>query len=323
MKIVILDANPLKTEEFSRLNDLGCELVIHGHTKTEKIVEHAQDADIVLTNKTPLRADVIAALPKLKYIGMISTGFDVVDLKAAAERGIPVCNVPDYSSEAVAQHVFALLLAFHRRVEHHDQSVKLGCWSRSIDHCYWDTPQLSLNNKTMGIVGFGTIGRKIGKIAHGFDMDVLAYSPKSRVDPGYDRFAYAELEEVFAKSDIVSLSCPLRDDNRGFVNARLLNMMKPGAFFINTARGPLVNEADLAAALREGKIAGAGLDVISVEPPSPFGNPLFGAPNCIITPHLAWAADKAVYKLIGVMLDNIKAWKNGAPENVVNKSLMK
>ena len=323
MKIVILDANPLKIEEYTSLNTLGCELVIHGHTKKEDTVERAKDAEIVLTNKTLLRADVIAALPKLKYIGMLSTGFDVVDLKAAAERGVPVCNVPDYSSEAVAQHVFALLLAFHRRVEYHDQSVKVGCWSRTCDHSFWHTPQLSLNDKVMGIVGFGTIGRKIGKIAHGFDMDVLAYSPKSRIDPGYDRFAYAELEEIFAKADIVSLSCPLRDDNRGFVNARLLNTMKPGAFFINTARGPLVNEADLAAALREGKIAGAGLDVISVEPPSALGNPLFGAPNCIITPHLAWSADKAVLKMMGIVKDNIKAWQGGTAQNVVNKAFMK
>ncbi|SHN59625.1 D-2-hydroxyacid dehydrogenase [Desulfovibrio litoralis] len=316
MNIVVLDINPLKPEAFEALQACG-QVSLYPKTTPEQVLERAKDAEILLTNKTKLNADMINALPNLKYIGMISTGFDVVDINAAKARGIPVCNVPDYSSESVAQHVFSLIFALYRRVEYHNQSVQVGCWERSEAPFYWHTPQRALNGQTIGIVGFGHIGKKIAKAANGFEMNILAYSPRQKTPTNYENFAYAELDELFAKSDIVALSCPLNDSNRGFVNASLINKMKASAIIINTSRGPLINEQDLALALRTGKIWGAGLDVLSVEPPS-IDNPLVGATNCILTPHLAWATDIALNKLLKTVAENIKAWQANKTQNQVN-----
>lgn len=317
MKIVVLDGHTLNPGDLSwqGLNDLGsCE--IHDRTPASKTVQRARDAEIVLTNKTVLSAEIIEALPGLRYIGVLATGYNVVDIEAARARAIPVTNIPTYGTDSVAQMVFAHVLNLTQRVDHHARTVREGRWSQSPDFCYWDTPLLELNGLTMGIVGFGRIGQATARLAAAFGMKVLAYDlqPPPTMPGGCEM---ADLDAVFGTADIVSLHCPLTAANKHMVNARRLGQMKRTAFLINTSRGPLVDEAALAEALNQGRIAGAGLDVLEVEPPQP-DNPLFSAKNCFITPHIAWATRAARARLLEIAVANVAAFINGEPRNVVN-----
>ena len=317
MKIVVLDGFTLNPGDldWAGLRALGdCE--IHDRTAPDEIVPRAADAEIILTNKTVLNRATLAALPKLKYIGVLATGINVVDAVAARERGIPVTNVPDYGTRSVAQLTFALLLELAHHAGHHAQTVREGRWSRCADFCYWDFPLLELDGLTMGLVGFGRIGRAVSQLAAAFGMKVLVHSrcAPENLPPGV---RFVGLEELFRSSDVVSLHCPLTPETKQLVNVERLAWMKHTAFLINTSRGPLVDEAALADALNAGKISGAALDVLSVEPP-PAGNPLLTAKNCLITPHLAWATRAARARLMRIAVANVAAFLAGTPENVVN-----
>ncbi|WP_321403062.1 D-2-hydroxyacid dehydrogenase [Maridesulfovibrio sp.] len=318
MKTVILDSYTLNPGDnpWTELEEI-CDLSVYDRTSPEQIIKRSLDADIILTNKTLLNADIIKELPKLKFISVLATGYNVVDLEAAAAQGIPVSNVPGYSPPSVAQHVFALLLNHANRVAMHDQAVKDGQWAQQEDFCFWNAPLIELAGKKMGIVGFGDIGKKVGSIANALGMEVMVYAPRPKPVPDYRPFSFVPLEELFRKADVVSLHCPLTADNEKFINKNLLLTMKPEAYLINTARGPLINEPDLAAALTEGIIAGAALDVVEKEPMLP-GNPLSGTPNLTITPHIAWATLEARSRLTGTTVDNVKAFLDGKAINVVN-----
>jgi len=312
-KIVVLDghtANPgdLSWDPIHRLGELS----IHDRTAPGDVVARAQGAEIVLTNKTVLSAETIAALPRLELICVLATGYNVVDVAAARARGIPVCNVPEYSTPNVAQAVFALLLELTNRTGHHDATVHAGRWVACPDFCYWDGDLVELAGLTFGIVGYGRIGRAVGQVARALGMNVIFYRRTPDGDP-----AAVDLDTLFRTSDVVSLHCPLTPDTKDLVNARRIETMKPTAFLLNTARGALVNEADLAAALHAGRIAGAGLDVLSVEPPS-ADNPLLTAPRCVITPHIAWATRDARRRLLDTTAGNVAAFVAGSPRNVVN-----
>jgi glycerate dehydrogenase len=317
MKIVILDghtANPgdLSWEPFRQLGDCA----IFDRTPEAEIVARARDAEIILTNKAVLARATLAALPRLRYIGVTATGYNVVDVAAARERGITVTNVPDYGTPSVAQAVFALILELTNRTGHHAQTVREGRWARSPDWCYWDYPLIELKGLTLGIAGFGQIGEAVARIGRAFGMNVIA--ARRHPPPGRrDDVEFTDLEALFQRSDVLSLHCPLTPETRGLVNGARLARMKPSAFLINTARGPLVDEAALAVALNEGRIAGAGLDVLSVEPPK-ADNPLLGARNCFITPHVAWASRSARQRLLEVTAANVRAFLGGKPQNVVN-----
>jgi glycerate dehydrogenase len=272
-------------------------------------VARARDADVLLTNKTPLTAETLALLPRLRFVAVLATGYNVVDTAAARARGVPVANVPEYGTDSVAQHVFALLLELCHHVGLHDTAVKTGEWTRAPDFCFWKTPLIELAGATMGIVGHGRIGRRVGELAKAFGMQVvIAGRPGSRS---------ASVAEVFATTDVVSLHCPLTADNERFVNRALLQRMKPSAFFINTARGALVDEAALAEALNAGTLAGAAVDVVSTEPMR-ADNPLLAARNCIVTPHIAWASLAARRRLMAAAVRNVEAFVAGRPINVVN-----
>jgi len=317
MNLVILDAyttNPgdLGWDELRALAD--CE--IYDRTPPDQVLARARDAELVLTNKALVDRAAIAALPKLRYIGVLATGYNIVDVQAARERGIPVCNVPEYGTPNVAQATFALLLELTNRVGHHAQTVRDGRWCDSPDFCYWDFPQVELAGLTMGIVGLGRIGQAVAKIAAAFGMEVLAFDrfPPATVPGGVH---LVDLDTLFRHSDAVTLHCPLTADNRELIDAARLALMKPTAYLVNTARGGLVNDADLAQALNEGRLAGAGLDVLSVEPPL-RDNPLLTAKNCLVTPHIAWATRAARSRLIRTTVDNVRAFLAGQPSNVVN-----
>jgi glycerate dehydrogenase len=317
MKIVVLDGHTLNPGDLSwqELRSLGdCE--IHDRTASAEVLARAANAEIVLTNKTVLTRDLIAALPRLRYIGVLATGTNVVDLAAARERGIPVTNVPAYATPSVAQLTFAFLLELTLHVGHHAQTVREGRWTRSEDFCYWDRPLVELAGLTLGIVGFGSIGRAVAGIARAFGMNVLVNDCRRPPALPPD-LAFVDLETLFRQSDVVSLHCPLTEETRHLVNAERLAWMKPTAFLLNTGRGPLVDEAALAAALNSGRIAGAGLDVLSAEPPPP-DNPLLGAKNCLITPHIAWATAAARERLMNVAVENVRAFLAGRSQNVVN-----
>jgi glycerate dehydrogenase len=316
MNIVLLDGYTLNPGDLSwdELKSLGhCE--IHDRTPPEEVVRRATDAEIVLTNKTPITREHIGQLPKLRYIGVLATGTNIVDFAAARERNIPVTNVPAYGTKSVAQMTLALLLALTQHIGHHAQSVREGRWARSPDWCYWETPLIELDGLTMGIVGFGNIGQAVSELAGAFGMKVVVFNPKPKPAPPFVRFV--SLETLFRESDVISLHCPLTPETRNLVNTERLSWMKPTAFVINTSRGPLVDEAALAEALNSGRIAGAGLDVLSVEPP-PDTNPLLRAKNCIITPHIAWAARAARERLMQTAIENIRVFIAGKPQNVVN-----
>lgn len=316
MKIVVLDGhtlNPgdLSWEEIGKLGDLA----VYDFTLPEQTVGRIGGAEIVFTNKTVLNASAISQLPALKFIGVLATGYNVVDINAASKAGIPVCNIPAYSTASVAQMVFAHILHFTQHVAAHAKSVSKGDWSKSKDFAYWLFPQAELANKTMGIIGFGQIGQAVAKIALAMGMKVI-FNNRSPKETGLDA-RQVDLDLLLQKSDFISINCPLTNANHGFINAETISKMKSEVFLINTGRGPLINESDLAEALNSGKIAGAGLDVLSAEPPAK-DNLLLSAKNCYITPHIAWATIEARSRLMKIAGDNLVAFLNGSPINVVN-----
>jgi glycerate dehydrogenase len=316
MNIVVLDGFTLNPGDLSwdQLKSLGaCQ--IYDRTPPDELLRRAAQAEIVLTNKAVLAAEHIRQLPQLKYIGVTATGTNIVDLAAARARGIPVTNVPAYGTRSVAQTTIALLLELTQHVGHHAQTVRASQWARSVDWCYWERPLIELDGLTLGIVGFGRIGQAVAELAAAFGMNVLVYNPSSKAAPPFVRFV--ELETLFRQSDVLSLHCPLTPQTQNLINAERLSWMKPTAFLLNTGRGPLIDEPALAAALNSGRIAGAALDVLSVEPP-PANNPLLTAKNCIITPHLAWATRAARSRLLSVAVGNLRAFLSGKPLNVVN-----
>jgi glycerate dehydrogenase len=318
MKIVVLDGFTLNPgdnpwDELARLGDLR----VYERTPPEAIVERAHDADVVLTNKTPMTAQTLAQLLQLRFIAVLATGHNVVDSAAARARGIPVSNVPEYGTDSVAQHVFALLLELCHHVGLHDAAVQAGEWTRAVDFCFWKTTLMELSGLTMGIVGCGRIGRRVATLAHAFGMSVIAAGGSRRDEPGYHPFAWTTIPELFSRADVISLHCPLTADNASFVNRDLLRRVKPSALFINVARGGLVDEAALAEALNAGKLAGAAVDVVSIEPLR-ADNPLRAARNCIITPHIAWASLAARRRLMATTVKNVEAFIAGQPINVVS-----
>lgn len=317
MQIVVLDGFTLNPGDLSwdGLEQLGS-CAVHDRTPANQIIERAGEAEIVLTNKTVLGRETILALPKLKYIGVLATGYNVVDIAAAKERGIPVTNIPDYGTHSVAQFTFALLLELAHHVGHHAQTVRDGRWMRSADFCYWDYPLIELHGLTFGVVGFGKIGRAVAKLADAFGMKVLVHN-RSRPKDLPAHFELVALDDLLSRSDVVSLHCPLTPENKQFINAERLARLKPSAFLLNTSRGPLLDERAVADALNSGKIAGAGLDVLSVEPPK-ADNPLLSAKNCFVTPHIAWATRAARARLMDIALENIRTFLAGTPRNVVN-----
>jgi glycerate dehydrogenase len=317
MKIVILDAytaNPgdLDWDGFAALGQLQT----HDRTPADLVAKRAADAEIVLTNKTVLSAETIGRLAKLRYIGVLATGYNVVDLAAAGARGVPVTNIPAYSTPAVAQMVFAHVLHLTQHVASHAENVRSGDWANCPDFCFWNQPLTELSRRTFGIIGLGRIGREVAGIARAFGMRVIAHNHRPPRDLP-DGIEMVGLDELFAESDVLSLHCPLTDANHHLVNAGRLSQMKPGALLINTARGPLVDTPALAKALHNGEIAGAGLDVMETEPP-PADHPLYFAPNCHITPHIGWASQAARRRLIDIAVENVKAFLDGHPLNVVN-----
>jgi glycerate dehydrogenase len=316
MKIVVLDGFTLNPGDLSwnELKSLG-ECEIHDRSPAPEVVKRAADAEIVLTNKTVLSREQILALPKLKYIGVLATGYNIVDVAAARDRNIPVTNVPTYGTRSVAQHTFALLLELTQHAGHHSQTVRDGRWTKSPDFCYWDYPLVELDGLTIGIVGLGRIGKAVAGLAAAFGMSMVATSSTLRQPPTGIQFV--ELEALFRQSDVVSLHCPLTAQTRNLVNKTTLALMKPTAFLLNTSRGPLIDEQALAEALNSGQIAGAAVDVLSVEPP-PTDNPLLSAKNCIVTPHIAWATRAARSRLMQIAVANIRAFLNGRLVNVVN-----
>ncbi|NLT47054.1 MAG: D-2-hydroxyacid dehydrogenase [Clostridiales bacterium] len=321
MRIVVLDGyteNPgdLSWEGFERLGDF----TVYDRTPPEKIISRIGDAEIIITNKTPLGPEVFSACPQIKYIGVIATGFNVVDIEAAKSSGIIVTNIPDYGTAAVAQYVFALLLEVCHRVGHHNEAVQAGRWTSCPDFCFWDYPQIELAGKTMGIIGFGRIGQNTAKIAQVFGMKVLAHTGRAEDirKQGEDSVTHVSLDELFAMSDIISLHCPLQPTTHGIINKENIAKMKDGVILINTARGPLVNERDLREALDSGKVFAAATDVASSEPIE-ADNPLLGAKNCIITPHMAWGAKESRARLMDIAVANLEAFLAGSPINVVNR----
>ena len=317
MKIVILDAytaNPgdLNWDAFARLG----ELQTFDRTPPAQVVERARDAEIVLTNKALLPREAITALPRLRYLGVLATGHNVVDSIAARERNIPVTNIPDYGTPAVAQAVFALLLEMTNHTGHHAHAVRKGRWTTSPDWCFWDFPLVELSGLTLGLVGYGKIAQAVARIALAMGMKVISQR-RSTAAARDGEVVFTDLDTLLRSSDVVSLHCPLTAENKGMINAARLATMKPTAFVINTGRGPLVDEAALAEALNQGRLAGAGLDVLSAEPP-PASNPLITAKNCFITPHIAWAARSARARLIETAAGNLRAFLAGTPCNVVN-----
>lgn len=315
-KISVLDGYAANPGDLSweGLQAMG-ECVVYERTAPEQVLERAAGADAILTNKVVITAEHMEALPDLRYIGVLATGYNVVDIEAAKAKGITVTNIPAYSTASVAQMVFAHILNIATQAQHHSEEVRKGRWSQSKDFCFWDTPLMELRDKKIGLVGLGHIGYTVARVAIGFGMKVYAFTSKShfQLPPEIKRM---EMDELFSECDIVSLHCPLTSDTRGLVDARRLAMMKPTAILINTGRGPLVNEDDLANALNSGKIYAAGLDVLSEEPPR-ADNPLLTARNCYITPHIAWATFEARQRLMQIATDNLRAFLDGKPENVI------
>ena len=317
MKIVAADGYALNPGDLSwePLKQFG-ELTVYDRTPNELAAERCAGADILLTNKTPVTAQLLDACPTIKLICVLATGYNVVDCEAAKARGIPVCNVPAYGTAAVAQFTFALLLELCHQVGHHSKTVHDGKWCGCPDFCYWDTPQMELAGKTLGIIGFGRIGRAVGTIAKAFGMEVIAYN-RSRCPEGEAIGEYVDLDTLLANSDVISLHCPLTPDVTHLICEKNLAKMKDGAILLNTARGPLIDEAAVADALRSGKLRGAAVDVVSQEPMN-CANPLLGAPNCIITPHMAWAPIESRQRIMDCTVRSIQAFLNGAPINTVN-----
>ena len=312
MKIVVLDgyaANPGDLS-WAPLEALG-ELTVYDRTPADQIAARIADAELVLTNKAVLSRELIAGAKKLKYIGVLATGYNVVDVAAATDLGVVVTNIPAYSTDSVAQLVFALLLEICHNVGHHSQAVHAGRWSANQDFCFWDTPLIELAGKTMGVVGYGRIGHKVAEIARCFGMNVIAWTRTPR-DP-----ECVSLDELLARSDVISLHCPLFPETKNLINRDTIARMKDGVILINTSRGPVVNDADLRAALESGKVYAAGADVSTVEP-IPADSPLLGAKNMFLTPHIAWATFEARERLMDIAVKNVEAFLAGAPVNTVN-----
>lgn len=319
MKIVILDGyttNPgdLSWEKFSEFG----EVTAYDYTPPELVVERCKDAEIIIDNKVVFTKETLDQLPKLKYIGLLSTGFNVIDIETAKNNSITVCNVPTYSTAAVAQLTFALILEMYNQISVHSEAVHKGEWTNCRDFCFQKTPLLELNNKTIGIIGYGKIGSEVAKIADAFSMNILCYVPSKKPQPDFKKFRFVSLDELAEKSDIVSLHCPLTPETIKIINSDFISKMKKNAIIINTSRGPSIDEQALADALNTGRIAGAGVDVLSTEPPK-ADNPLLSCKNCFITPHIAWAGYETRERLVGVVLDNLKSYLDGNPVNVVNK----
>ena len=317
MKIVVLEGNAVNPGDLSWevLNQFG-KVTVYERTAPSEAAMRIGDAEIVLINKTPITAQLLDACPSVRLICVQATGYNVVDCQAARERGVLVCNVPAYGTNAVAQFTFSLLLELCNRVGHHDQTVHQGKWCDCAEFCYWETPQMELSGKTLGIVGFGRIGRAVGAIANAFGMKVLAYN-RSRCTDGEAIGQYVDLDTLLASSDIISLHCPLTAENTGMINAATLAKMKDRAILLNTARGSLLNEQDVADALRSGKLRGAAVDVVSREP-MVRDNPLLTAPNCIITPHMAWTPIESRQRIIDCTVSSIRGFLEGKPVNTVN-----
>lgn len=319
MKIVILDGRALNPGDLSYdcVKEFG-EVTLYQHTETEaEAIARIGDSEIILVNKVPITEAVLAACPKIRLICVQATGYNIVDCGAAAERGITVCNVPSYGTAAVAQFTLALMLELCHRIGHHDQAVHDGKWCRTTNFCFWDSPQMELGGKTLGIIGFGRIGQGVAKLAKAFGMEVLAYSRTPR--PGMeDLAAQVDLDTLFAKSDFISLHCPLFKETEKLINAETISKMKDGTYLINTSRGGVLEEQAVADALGSGKLAGAAVDVVSQEPMQ-WGNPLRTAPNCIITPHMAWAPKESRQRLLDCVVENIRCFLAGHPQNVVNR----
>lgn len=319
MKIVILDGYTINPGDLSwdGLKELG-ELTVYDRTEKtlEATVQRIGDADAVFTSKVPITEEVLRRCPNLKFIGVLATGYNVVDTAAARDRNIPVCNVPAYSTAAVAQTTFALLLELCVRVGHHNDAVHSGRWCKCADFCFCDFPIMELDGKTMGIIGFGNIGQAVGRIARAFGMNVLAAGSRP-TDAGRAIAQYVDLDTLLAKSDVISLHCPLFPETEKIINKESIAKMRDGVLILNTSRGPLIDGEALAEALKTGKVAGAGVDVLSQEPPEET-DPLLTAPNCFITPHLAWASIEARGRLIDITVNNLRRFIQGAPVNVVN-----
>ncbi len=319
MKIVILDGyteNPGDLS-WSGLEKLG-ELTVYDRTPRDKAAERIGDAEAVYTNKTPISREVIQECPNIKFIGMLSTGFDVVDVATAKEKGIAVCNIPTYGTAAVGQFAIALLLEICHHIGHHDKAVHEGAWENSADWCFWDYPLIELSGKTMGIIGYGRIGQATGAVAQAMGMKVLAYDAYKNPALESDSCQYTDMDTLLAASDVIALHCPLTPETRGLINRDSIARMKDGVILLNNSRGPLIAEQDLADALNSGKVYAAGLDVVSSEPIR-GDNPLLKAKNCIITPHISWAPKESRQRLMDIAVDNLVRFLAGDPVNVVNR----
>ena len=322
LKIVILDGyteNPgdLSWEEFEKMG----ELTVYDRTSLtdwREVADRIGDAQAVLTNKTPLVKEVIDRCPDLKYIGVLATGYNVVDIQAAKEKGIVVSNIPSYGTQAVGQFAIAMLLEICHHIGHHDQAVREGRWESGPDWCFWDYPLIELSGKTMGVIGFGRIGQETGRIAKALGMRVIANDEYPN-DAGREIAEYVSREELFCQADVISLHCPLFPSTEGLINKESIAKMKEGVIILNTSRGPLIVEKDLAEALNSGKVYAAGLDVVSVEPIR-GDNPLLTAKNCIITPHIAWAPKESRQRLMNIAVENLELFMKGKPVNVVNRA---
>jgi len=319
MKIIILDGHTENPGDlsWSGMEELG-EVTVYDRTPDELVVERIGDAEIVYTNKTPVSKSTLEACPAIKYIGVLATGYNVVDVEAAKEKGILVSNIPAYGTEAVAQFTIALLLELCHHIGAHSQCVMEGEWTRREDFCFWNYPLTELAGKTMGIIGFGRIGQATAKIAQAFGMNILACSRNRNVSLESETCHYADLDELLANSDVISLHCPLLPETQGMINKKTIAKMKDNVMILNSSRGLLIAESDLMEALNSGKVGGAAVDVVSVEPMK-ADNPLLKAKNCIITPHIAWAPKETRQRLMDIALDNLKSYVKGQPRNVVNQ----
>ena len=318
MKIVVLDGyveNPgdLSWEALGALGDL----TVYDRTEDEDIVSRIGNAEIVITNKTPITEETMEQCPSIRYIGVLATGYNVVDVEAAKKRGIPVTNIPSYGTETVAQFTMGLLLEICHHIGHHDQAVHEGRWSACEDFCFWDYPMIELAGKTLGLIGYGRIGQAVGRIAQAFGMKLLVYTRTVKKELETEHCRFVSLEELLKEADVISLHCPLQPETEQLIRRETIEQMKDGVILLNSSRGPLIHEADLAEALRSGKVAAAAMDVVSAEPIKE-DNPLLTAPNCIITPHIAWAAKEARTRLMNVAVENVRSFLNGTPEHVVN-----
>ncbi len=317
-KIVILDGyteNPgdLSWEALASLGDL----TVYDRTDAKNVALKIGDADIVYTNKTPITRETLLACKNIRFIGVLATGYNIVDVEAAREHGIPVCNIPTYGTAAVGQFAIALLLEICHHIGHHNEAVHAGRWQNNPDWCFWDYPLIELAGKTMGIIGFGRIGQTTGRIAQAMGMRVLAYDSYRNPALISEGFEYAELDELYKESDVISLHCPLFPETQGMINKDSIAKMKDGVILLNNSRGPLIVEQDLADALNSGKVYAAGLDVVSSEPIKP-NNPLLKAKNCIITPHISWAPKESRQRLMDIAVENLRKFLDGMPVNVVN-----